>query len=76
YALTGKFAAILGPLVYMAMLNWSKNMGYLLAAAHRNAMLSILALFVISLIILVKVRQPVMGASTSIYLEDDIGPGM
>jgi UMF1 family MFS transporter len=73
YALSGKFAAILGPFVYGTVLFLAANLGE--AMAHRAAMLSILVVFVIALLILVKVRQPVMGES-QVYLEDDIRPGM
>jgi hypothetical protein len=38
-------------------------------------MLSILGVFVIALLILVKVRQPVMGEA-KVHLEDDMRPGM
>ena len=79
YALTGKFAAILGPLVYATVLTFSQGLGYSIIEAHKNSLLSILLFFVVSLLILVKVKQPVMGASTplgSIVVEDDIGPGM
>ncbi len=76
YALTGKFAAILGPLIYGLVLTLSGLAGLAIDLSHRYAMLSILAFFVISLIILVKVKQPVMGASSGVHLEDDIGLGM
>ncbi|NHI90258.1 MAG: MFS transporter [Candidatus Thorarchaeota archaeon] len=73
YALTGKFAAILGPFVYATVLllvNPLKNPA-LVRQAHLTAMLSILSFFVISIILLLKVRQPVKGEA-KIYLEDDI----
>ena len=44
--------------------------------AHRIAMLSILAVFVIALLILIKVRQPVMGEAKKHFPDDDIRPGM
>ncbi len=81
YALTGKFAAILGPLVYATVLTWSQGAGFDLIGAHKNSLLSVMLFFVISLLILIKVRQPVMGESkTSIgtiasSLEDDLVPG-
>jgi UMF1 family MFS transporter len=80
YALTGKFAAILGPFVYATVLTYSQSIGATLVQAHKNSLLSILIFFVVSLILLVKVRQPVMGMSktgiedTMSRLEDDIGP--
>jgi UMF1 family MFS transporter len=70
YALTGKFAAILGPFVYGSVLLWAGTIGSE-AFAHRNALLSVLIFFVISVILLLKVRQPKMGES-KIHLEDDI----
>lgn len=79
YALTGKFAAILGPFVYASVLTLSQGLGFTIIEAHKNSLLSILLFFVISLIILLKVRQPVMGASSvldGIVIEDDMGPGM
>ncbi len=81
YALTGKFAAILGPFVYASVLTWSQGAGFDIIGAHKNSLLSIMIFFIVSLIILVKVRQPVMGASktgldaTMSTLEDDIVPG-
>jgi len=72
YALTGKVAAILGPLVYGTVLLAAGGLG--IVEAHRMAMLSILLFFVVALLILVKVRQPVKG-ETKIYLEDDVVPG-
>jgi UMF1 family MFS transporter len=73
YALSGKFAAIIGPFVYATVLAFAASLGE--AMAHRVAMLSILAVFVIALLILVKVRQPVMGEA-KVHLEDDMRPGM
>ena len=72
YALTGKVAAILGPFVYGTVLVAAGGLG--IVEAHRMAMLSILLFFVIALLLLVKVRQPVKG-KTKIYLEDDSVPG-
>jgi UMF1 family MFS transporter len=72
YALTGKVAAIMGPFIYGTVLVAAGGLG--VVEAHRLAMLSILLFFVIALIILVKVRQPVKG-ETKIYLEDDMFPG-
>ncbi len=69
YALTGKFAAILGPLVYGAVLYATLGAGII--EAHRNAMLSILVLFLVAIVILLKVKQPVMGES-KVSLEDDL----
>ena len=74
YALTGKFAAILGPLIYAAVIVAAQNAGLDLIMANRYALLSILVFFVVSLIILYFVKQPVMGESgtkTEIHLEDD-----
>jgi UMF1 family MFS transporter len=73
YALSGKFAAIIGPFVYATVLALASSLGEVMA--HRTAMLSILAVFVIALLILVKVRQPVMGEA-KVHLEDDMRPGM
>ncbi|MFW9850712.1 MAG: MFS transporter, partial [Candidatus Thorarchaeota archaeon] len=78
YALTGKFAAILGPFVYATVLTLSQGLGFTLIEAHKNSLLSILMFFVVSLLLLIKVRQPIMGASTtsdSIIVEDDLGTG-
>ncbi len=74
YALTGKFAAILGPAVYGAVVLVAGNAGLDLVMANRFALLSVLIFFVVSLIILYFVKQPVMGESdskTQIHLEDD-----
>jgi UMF1 family MFS transporter len=73
YALSGKFAAIVGPFVYATVLAVVAYLGE--SMAHRVAMLSILVVFVIALLILVKVRQPVMGEA-KVHLEDDLRPGM
>jgi UMF1 family MFS transporter len=73
YALTGKFAAILGPFVYATILlimNPTLNPA-LVAESHLTAMLAILAFFVVSVLLLLKVRQPVKGEA-KVYLEDDI----
>ncbi|MHA2323668.1 MAG: hypothetical protein ACXACG_18740, partial [Candidatus Thorarchaeota archaeon] len=64
---------IVGPFIYATVLALVANLGE--AMAHRTAMLSILGVFVIALIILVKVRQPVMGEA-KVHLEDDMRPGM
>ena len=72
YALTGKFAAILGPFVYATVLvlaNPTLNPA-LVASAHLTAMLVILVFFVVSIILLMFVRQPVKGEA-KVYLEDD-----
>ncbi len=72
YALTGKFAAILGPFVYASILlivNPTQNPA-LVAQAHLTAMLVILLFFVVSILLLLKVRQPVKGEA-KVYLEDD-----
>ncbi|MFQ5833505.1 MAG: MFS transporter [Candidatus Thorarchaeota archaeon] len=73
YALTGKFAAILGPFVYASVLllvNPTQNPA-LVAQAHLTAMLVILLFFVVSILLLLKVRQPVKGEA-KVYLEDDL----
>jgi UMF1 family MFS transporter len=73
YALTGKFAAILGPFVYATVLllvNPTQSPA-LVVQAHLSAMLVILAFFVVSVLLLFKVRQPVKGEAR-VYLEDDI----
>ncbi len=73
YALTGKFAAILGPFVYASVLllvNPTHNPS-LVAEAHLTAMLVILLFFVVAILLLLKVRQPVKGEAR-VYLEDDI----
>ncbi|MGY5864397.1 MAG: MFS transporter [Candidatus Thorarchaeota archaeon] len=73
YALTGKFAAILGPFVYGFVVQLAGNSGFDLIAANKMALLSVLLFFVVALLILVKVRQPVMGESkTEVWLEDDL----
>ena len=76
YALTGKFAAILGPAVYSTVILWASATGHDIVTANRLALLAILAFFVLSILILLKVRQPVMGKSkTGTHLEDDFAPG-
>jgi UMF1 family MFS transporter len=74
YALTGKFAAILGPFVYGTVQLWAAGAGYDPIGANKLALLSVLIFFVVSVIILVKVRQPIKG-KTKIQLEDDFAPG-
>jgi UMF1 family MFS transporter len=72
YALTGKFAAILGPFVYGTILlltNPTSNPA-LVAQSHLTAMLFILLFFVVSILLMLKVRQPVKGEAR-VYLEDD-----
>ena len=72
YALTGKFAAILGPFVYATVLllaNPTQNPA-LVADAHLTAMLFILLFFIVAILLLLKVRQPVKGEA-KVYLEDD-----
>ncbi|MHA1741846.1 MAG: MFS transporter [Candidatus Thorarchaeota archaeon] len=61
YALTGKFAAILGPFVYGSVLLLMGGADSVVA--HKTAMLSILAFFLVALLILTRVRQPKMGES-------------
>jgi len=68
YALTGKVAAILGPFIYGTVLFAAGGLG--IVEAHRLAMLSILLFFVVALLLLIKVKQPVKG-ETKIYLDDD-----
>ncbi|TET09756.1 MAG: MFS transporter [Candidatus Thorarchaeota archaeon] len=72
FALTGKFAAILGPFVYASVLLLANPAGLsgLVAQAHLTAMLVILLFFVVSILLLLKVRQPVKGEA-KVYLEDD-----
>ena len=73
YTLTGKFAAILGPLVYGFVVLAAGNAGFDLIMANKFALLSVLSFFVVALLILIKVRQPVMGESkTEVWLEDDL----
>ncbi|MGY5878900.1 MAG: MFS transporter [Candidatus Thorarchaeota archaeon] len=71
YALTGKFAAILGPAVYAFVVTAAGNAGLDLVWANKYALLSVLIFFVVSLIILKFVKQPVMGTTSEVYLEDD-----
>ena len=71
----GRFAAILGPLVYLSMLLYTAGLGFDNAMQNRYALLSVLIFFVAALLIMLKVRQPVKGESkSSLILEDDIGP--
>jgi UMF1 family MFS transporter len=72
YALTGKFAAILGPFIYATILLVANpaQAPNLVMQAHLTAMLAILLFFVVSILILLKVRQPVKGEAT-VFLEDD-----
>ena len=71
YALTGKFAAILGPAVYAFVITLSDVAGLSLVMANKYALLSVLIFFVVALIILYFVKQPVMGKTDEVYLEDD-----
>ncbi len=77
YALTGKFAAILGPFVYGSVLLLVNplQLPSLIVDAHMTAMLTILAFFVVSVLLLLKVRQPVKGEARIDFVipEDDIG---
>lgn len=72
YALTGKFAAILGPFVYASVLLLANptQSAALVAQSHLTAMLVILLFFVVAILLLLKVRQPVKGEA-KVYLEDD-----
>ncbi|MGY5876627.1 MAG: MFS transporter [Candidatus Thorarchaeota archaeon] len=74
YALTGKFAAILGPFVFSTTVLLAASAGFSLIMQNRIALLSILSFFVVALLLLIKVKQPVMGKSV-VYLEDDFAPG-
>lgn len=72
YALSGKFAAILGPFVYGTILllaNPTQNPA-LIVNAHLTSMLSVLLFFVVAILLLLKVRQPVKGEA-HVFLEDD-----
>ncbi|MBS3794476.1 MAG: MFS transporter [Candidatus Thorarchaeota archaeon] len=73
YALTGKFAAILGPFVYgsVLLLVNPQQLPSVTVEAHMAAMLVILLFFVVAILLLLKVRQPVKGEA-EVYLEDDI----
>jgi len=73
YALTGKFAAILGPAVYAFVVTAAGNAGLDLVWANKYALLSVLIFFVVAFVILYFVKQPVMGGSekTEVHLEDD-----
>lgn len=71
YALTGKFAAILGPALYAFVITLSEGAGLDLVMANKYALLSVLIFFVIALIILYFVKQPVMGQKYEAFLEDD-----
>lgn len=77
YALTGKFAAIVGPFVYGSVLLLSNplQLPSLVIQAHLNAMLTILIFFIVSILLLLKVRQPVKGEANLGFMmpEDDIG---
>jgi len=79
-AFTGRFAAILGPFVYGVVILYSGSLGLGTALANRYALLSVLFFFVLALIILVKVKQPVKGLSkvqgeVFLALDDDLTPG-
>jgi MFS-type transporter involved in bile tolerance (Atg22 family) len=72
YALTGKFAAILGSFVYATVLlaiSPTQNPS-LVALAHLTSMLAVLVFFVVAIFILLKVRQPVKCQPRA-FLEDD-----
>ena len=63
----------LGRFVYGFVVQLAGNSGLDLIAANKMALLSVLLFFVVALLILVKVRQPVMGESkTEVWLEDDL----
>jgi len=73
YALSGKFAAILGPFVYGTILllaNPTQNPANVISA-HLTSMLSVLLFFIVAILLLLKVRQPVKGEA-HVFLEDDI----
>ncbi|TXT57702.1 MAG: conserved membrane protein of unknown function [Candidatus Thorarchaeota archaeon] len=76
YALTGKFAAILGPFVYASVLLLvnPQQLPSLVVDAHLTAILAVLLFFVVAVLLLLKVKQPVKGEA-KVYLEDDIVPG-
>jgi len=72
FALTGKFAAILGPAVYATILLLANptHDPNLVADSHLTSMLFVALFFVVSIILLLKVRQPEKGEA-DIHLEDD-----
>ncbi|MBN2229023.1 MAG: MFS transporter [Candidatus Thorarchaeota archaeon] len=75
-AFTGRFAAILGPFVYGVVILYSGSLGLGTELANRYALLSVLFFFVLALIILLKVQQPVkgkskVGAEVFLALDDD-----
>jgi UMF1 family MFS transporter len=69
-AFTGRFAAILGPLVFASMLIWGEGMGLDIVTSNRYAMLSVLLFFAVALLILFKVKQPVKGMSKTHSAEE------
>ncbi len=79
-AFTGRFAAILGPFVYGVVILYSGSLGLGTELANRYALLSVLLFFVLALIILIRVRQPVKGLSkvkdeVFLALDDDFVAG-
>jgi len=74
YALTGKFAAILGPAVYATIVLFGADAGLGAVDQHLYAMLAIASFFVLGALIMIGVKQPVKG-ETKIYIEDDLAAG-
>ncbi|MHA2153664.1 MAG: hypothetical protein ACXAAQ_17015, partial [Candidatus Thorarchaeota archaeon] len=59
--------------VYGFVVQLAGNAGFDLVMANKLALLSVLGFFVVALLLLIKVRQPVMGESkTEVWLEDDL----
>ena len=74
YALTGKFAAILGPFVYATIVLLGAAAGLGPVDQHLHAMLAIAGFFVVGALIMLGVKQPVKG-ETQIFIEDDLAAG-
>jgi len=74
YALTGKFAAILGPFFYATIILIGADAGLNAVDQHLYAMIALTSFFVLGALIMIGVKQPVKG-KTQVYIEDDLAAG-
>jgi len=74
YALTGKFAAILGPFVYATIILLGASAGLGPVDQHLYAMIILTTFFVAGALIMLGVKQPVKGG-TQIHIEANLAAG-
>ncbi len=74
YALTGKFAAILGPFFYATIILLGAGAGLSAVDQHLYAMVALASFFVVGALVMIGVKQPVKG-KTQVYIENDLAAG-